>query len=153
MVLVHRQTDKRICGASTVVQNQKTVTVDGKLWSTRGDPNSHGSGGLINTTGSTVTIVGIPVIVHGPDRANPDNLCPPSGPPHCNPVTAQGATYTSCYGVPGYFQFSSGAGNSKPSQSEYELFEDEPLLTEAGETIYTESGEAIYVTDIKEEYK
>jgi uncharacterized Zn-binding protein involved in type VI secretion len=93
----HRQDDPRICGAKTTVQNQSTVTIDGKLWATRGDKNSHGQGGLINTTGSTVTIVGIPVIVHGPDNSNQDNLCPPVGEPHCNPKTADGASKTFCY--------------------------------------------------------
>lgn len=86
----HRHGDSRICGASTVVQNQSTVFVNGKLWAVKDSENSHGAGGLINTTGSSIYIEGKPVIVHGPDDAKPDNLCPQS-PPHCNPKTAQGS--------------------------------------------------------------
>jgi hypothetical protein len=90
----HRHGDPRICGATTVVTGQSTVTVDGKLWAVKGDPNSHGGGALINTTGSSVTINGIPVIVHGPDNAGGDNLL---FPPHDNPKTAGGSASVFCY--------------------------------------------------------
>ncbi len=70
----HTHGMKRVCGATTVVIGQKTVFVNGKLWAVRGDPNSHGDGQLINT-GTTVFIAGIPVIVHSPDPAVPDDLC------------------------------------------------------------------------------
>lgn len=88
MPKAHRNSDPRICGATTVVQNQSTVFVNGQLWAVRGSVNSHGSGGLINTTGDTVFIEGIPVIVHGPDDANPDLL---ELSPHDNPKTAEGS--------------------------------------------------------------
>lgn len=91
MFKVHRNGDSRTCGASTVVVGQSTVFVNGVLWAVKGDVNSHGSGGLINTSGSTVTIEGKHVIVHGPDDAAPDNLCPISGGEHCNPRTATGS--------------------------------------------------------------
>lgn len=95
MKQAHRHGDLRICRATTVVTGQSTVTVDGKLWAVKGDQNTDIGGGLINTTGSSVTINGIPVIVHGPDNAVPDLLCP--GPFHCNPKTAGGAASVFCY--------------------------------------------------------
>jgi uncharacterized Zn-binding protein involved in type VI secretion len=96
MPKAHRETDARICGATTVVNGQSTVFVNSKLWAVLGDPNTHGDGDLINTTGNTVFINGLPVIVHGPDDAQPDDLCPLS--PHCNPKTAQGSDNVYCYG-------------------------------------------------------
>jgi len=90
----HRHGDPRICGATTVVTGQSTVTVDGKLWAVKGDPNTDGGGGLINTTGSSVTINGIPVIVDGPDNADSDILLIF---PHDNPKTAGGAASVFCY--------------------------------------------------------
>lgn len=93
----HRHDDLRSCGATTVVNGQGTVTVNGKLWAVDDDPNSHGSGGLI-PSGSTVTIEGKLVIVHSADSAKPDNLCPVIGPPHCIPETAQGSSDVSAYG-------------------------------------------------------
>ena len=84
----HRHDDPRVCGATTVVQNQSTVFVNGKLWAVRGSVNSHGEGGLLNTTGDTIILNGIPIIVHGPDHANPDNL---EAPPHNDPATAGGS--------------------------------------------------------------
>jgi len=72
MPKAHRDGDARACGATTVVDNQASVWVNGKLWAVKGDPNSHSAGGLINTTGSTVYIEGIHVIVHGPDLAEVD---------------------------------------------------------------------------------
>ena len=96
MPKAHRNGDSRICGASTVVQNQSTVFVNGELWAVKGSEDNHGAGGLINTTGSTVFIEGINVIVHVPDHANPDNLCP-VGDPHCDPMTAQGSDNVFAY--------------------------------------------------------
>lgn len=93
----HRHDDLRTCGATTTVIGQGTVTVNGKLWAVDNDPNTHGSGGLI-PSGATVTIEGKLVIVHAADSAQPDNLCIPIGPPHCNPLTAQGSSDVSAYG-------------------------------------------------------
>jgi hypothetical protein len=91
----HTQTMKRVCGASTVVQNQSTVFVHGQLWAVRMSYNDHGFGGLQNTTGSSVWIEGKPVIVHGPDHAYPDALCPWDH--HCDPETAQGSDSVFAY--------------------------------------------------------
>lgn len=96
MPKAHRHGDLRTCGATTVVTNQNNVYVNGQLWAVKGDPNSHGDGGLVNTTGSTVFINGIPVIVNGPDHAVPDALCP-LAPPHCDPMTAQGSDNVFAY--------------------------------------------------------
>ena len=93
----HRHDDLRVCGATTVVVGQSTVTIAGKLWAVKDDIDSHGNGQLKNTTGSSVTIVGKPVIVHGPDEAQQDDLCPFVGEPHCNPKTQNGSTSVFCY--------------------------------------------------------
>ena len=47
MPFAHRDKDSRDCGASTIVSNQKTTKVNGKLWAVEGDPNDHGNGALI----------------------------------------------------------------------------------------------------------
>lgn len=84
MPKAHRHGDKRVCGASTVVQNQSTVFVNGKLWAVENTINDHGNGQLI-PTGHTVFVEGKPVIVHTPDHAKPDNAG------HPDPMTAQGS--------------------------------------------------------------
>jgi hypothetical protein len=71
-----------------------------KLWAVQGDPNTHGNGELIPNHANNVYVEGKLVIVHGPDHSNPDALCPPAGPPHCDPMTAQGAPSTYAYGLP-----------------------------------------------------
>lgn len=81
----HRHNDARSCGATTVVQNQSTVFVNGELWAVKDTINSHQEGGLINSTGDTVFVEGINVIVHGPDHAKPDSLG------HPDPMTAAGS--------------------------------------------------------------
>lgn len=89
-IKAHRNGDSRNCGATTVVQNQSTVFVNGRLWAVQASQNSHGAGGLI-ASGTTVFVEGKNVIVHSPDSASQDNLCPPLGGNHCNPKTAQGS--------------------------------------------------------------
>lgn len=37
----HRHGDSRMCGASTIVQGQNTVKVNGILWAVQGDPDTH----------------------------------------------------------------------------------------------------------------
>ena len=88
MPISHRNSDTRNCGATTVVEGQDFVFVDSKLWAVKGDPNSHGDGQLINSQ-SYVLINGIPVILVG-DSAQPDDLCLPIGPPHCDPLASSG---------------------------------------------------------------
>jgi hypothetical protein len=85
----HRDTDARVCGAQTTVQNQSSVYVNGLLWAVDRTTNNHGDGQLI-PTGQTVEVEGKRVIVHTPDHADPDDLCP-IPPTHCDPMTAQGS--------------------------------------------------------------
>lgn len=96
MPLAHRNGDARNCGASTVVTGQSSVLVNGRLWAVNGDPNSHGMGNLI-ASGNSVLVEGIRVIVHAPDNANPDSLCPLIGDPHCNPRTASASDDVNAY--------------------------------------------------------
>jgi uncharacterized Zn-binding protein involved in type VI secretion len=84
----HRKTDKRACGAGTVVVGQDFVFVNGKLWAVKNDPNDHGDGQLINTQ-TYVYINGKLVILVG-DPAQPDDLCPPLGGSHCAPSAVTG---------------------------------------------------------------
>lgn len=93
----HRQGDPRVCGATTVVVNQDFCYVDNELWAVEGDLDLHGDGQLIPTY-SGVYINNLPVIVHTPDQANPDDLCYFIGPPHCDPYTAGGSPETYAYG-------------------------------------------------------
>lgn len=92
----HRFDDLRACGATTIVTNQSTVYVNGKLWAVKGDPNTHGAGGLINT-GTTVFINGINVIVNTVDHAHPDGVCPVAGGAHCDPFTASASDNVFAY--------------------------------------------------------
>lgn len=71
MSKAHRNNDERACSATTIVEGQSSVYVNGKLWAVQGDPNTHGEGGLI-PSGHTVKINGKKVIVHKPDQADAD---------------------------------------------------------------------------------
>jgi len=85
MAYCHRNSDSRNCGAGTVVTGQDFVKVEGQLWAVNGDPNDHGSGGLIASC-DYISIAGKRIIVVG-NSANPDNLCPVPGGNHCNPMS------------------------------------------------------------------
>ena len=89
-IKVHRHTDARVCGATTVVQNQSTVFANSLLVAVNGDPNSHGAGGLIAAC-KNVYVESILVVNHSPDSAAADERCPPDGEPHCTPSTAAGS--------------------------------------------------------------
>ena len=79
---VHRQGDSRICGATTVAQ-QNTVRANNRWVSIDADPNTHVGGPLRATdTVGKVRVENRPVILNG-DPAGPDSLCPI--PPHCGP--------------------------------------------------------------------
>jgi hypothetical protein len=90
MPAVHRDTDARVCGATTVSGQGKSVYVNNLLWSINGDPNTDGGGSLIAATNS-VFIGGIPVCNNN-DAANPDALCPVPGGPHCAPNAVGGSS-------------------------------------------------------------
>lgn len=68
----HRHGDTRFCSATTVVEGQGTVFVNGKLWAVENDPNTHTEGRLIPVTGHTVFIGGKEVIVAIGDTATAD---------------------------------------------------------------------------------
>jgi len=85
---VHRDTDARICGASTIVQGQTNVYANNLLIAVDRDPNSHG-GGELKAANNNVFINNKLIVNHSPEDAAPDGLCPI--PPHCNPKTDQGS--------------------------------------------------------------
>ena len=87
---VHRNTDSRVCGATTTVVGQSSVYANGLLIAVDKDPNTHGGGNLLANC-NKVFINGKMVVNHTPDNADPDSLCAPIGPPHCNPYTTQGS--------------------------------------------------------------
>jgi len=84
----HRDTDARVCGASTIVVGNDDVYCNSLLVSVDRDPNSHG-GGNLNARNNQVYVHSKLVVNHSPEPASPDNLCPL--PPHCNPLTAEGS--------------------------------------------------------------
>lgn len=90
MPAIHRNTDPRSCGATTIVQGQSNVFANNLLVSVDKDPNTHG-GGNLNAANNNVYINNKLVVNHTPEDANPDGLCPPLGGDHCNPVTAGGS--------------------------------------------------------------
>lgn len=85
---IHRHSDLRICGATTVVVKQSTVYANRLLIAVHDDPNTHGGGDLISSA-NHLYVEGIRVVNHTADNAKPDGLCPIS--PHCNPQTAEGS--------------------------------------------------------------
>lgn len=91
MPAVHRDRDRRACGAVTTVTGQGDVYINNKLVSVYNDPNTHGGGGLnasINT--GTIFINYKKMVVQG-SSARGDNLCPPVGGAHCNPASTSGS--------------------------------------------------------------
>ena len=87
---IHRHSDSRACGATTVVAGNSTVYANGLLVSVNEDPNDHGGGALIAAS-KKVFVHSKLVVNHSPDSANPDALCPPLAGAHCAPDTASGS--------------------------------------------------------------
>lgn len=70
----HRHDDRRYCLATTIVEGQTNVRVNGKLWAVENDPDSHGLGLLEPIYGAlNVRINGKKVICAHGDRGGPDN--------------------------------------------------------------------------------
>lgn len=92
MPAVHRDTDPRTCGATTIVSGQSHVYANGLLISVDGDNNSHG-GGALNAGSKNVYINGKAVVNDSPDSAAADGLCPTLGGAHCGPSTAGGSPH------------------------------------------------------------
>lgn len=90
MPAIHRFTDPRACGASTIVVGQNTVYANMLLVSVDQDPNTHGAGNLIAAC-REVYAEGIKVVNHTPENALPDALCPSAGGAHCAPITTGGS--------------------------------------------------------------
>jgi hypothetical protein len=90
MPSIHRHSDPRKCGASTIAAGQGTVFANGLLVSVNGDPNTHGGGNLYASC-NEVYCEGILTVNHSPDSAAPDALCIPIGGAHCAPATAGGS--------------------------------------------------------------
>lgn len=81
---VHRNTDKRSCGASTIVRGNSTVFVNNLLCAVKGDPNTHGRGDLLATVNpGTVFVENKELVVQG-SSARPDTI-------HSNPRSADGS--------------------------------------------------------------
>lgn len=94
----HRHGDGRICDATTKVEGQDSVFVNGRLWAVTGDPNTHEKGELVASPDSSVLIGGIPVVTHSPTGALPDKSCDTLGGAHCAPLTSSGSGDVSAYG-------------------------------------------------------
>jgi hypothetical protein len=90
MPAIHRNTDPRSCGATTIVVGQENVFSNDLLVSVNGDPNSHG-GGELAAANNNVFVNNKLVVNNTPEAAAPDNLCPPLGGDHCSPVTSGGS--------------------------------------------------------------
>lgn len=99
---VHRNTDTRVCGATTTVIGQSTVFVNNLLASVKGDTNTHSGGELQATVNDGTVFVNSKLLVLKGSSASPDSLCIPLGPPHCNPKS-EGASPNvfACGGGPG----------------------------------------------------
>ena len=89
MPAVHRDTDLRVCGATTISSQTKNVYVNSLLWSINGDLNSDGAGSLFAGT-NNVFIGGI-AVCNNNDTAAPDSLCSTVGGTHCAPDASQGS--------------------------------------------------------------
>ena len=73
MPAIHRHTDARACGATTIVSGQGTVYANSLLVSVNGDVNSHGAGALV--AGSDNVFAGGKAVVNNtPDLAATDSL-------------------------------------------------------------------------------
>jgi len=96
MADIHRDTDPRVCGATTTVAGNTDVYANNLLVSVDADPNSHGDGALIAHS-NEVYADNILTVNHTPDTANADSLCPV--PPHCGPDT-DGGSPDVCTGDP-----------------------------------------------------
>ena len=90
MPAIHRHSDARSCGATTVVTGQGDVYSNGLLVSVNADPNSHGAGAL-SAASDAVYVNSKLVVNHSPDSAAADSLCPPEAGAHCAPSTAAGS--------------------------------------------------------------
>ena len=86
---IHRHSDLRICGHTTVVTGQDNVYANNLLVSVDQDPNTGGAGNLDASGTKNVYVNNKLVVNHSADPAAPDGSCP--GGSHCGPSTAEGS--------------------------------------------------------------
>lgn len=111
MPAIHRHSDARTCGATTVVVGNNTVYSNNILNSVYGDPNTHGGGALLATVNpGTVFIHNLEMVVVG-SEANCDALL------HCGGADASAA------GSPNVFAFDGDDGTEGNEMA----CENEPL--------------------------
>ena len=75
---IHRHSDARVCGATTVVSGNTTVFANDLLVSVDGDPNSHG--GALSAGSNHMYCHSTLVVNNTPDPAAPDLLGHPLPP-------------------------------------------------------------------------
>lgn len=130
---VHRHSDARVCGATTIVSGQSNVYVNNLLASVLGDANTHGNGKLTATINdSTVYINNLKVVLKG-SAATPDLKAPPFGPPHVNPkaVGASGDVFACGGGSGGSYAGSPNEAMADPTGAN--LYPDPNAQTVAGD--------------------
>ena len=93
---VHRETDLRVCGCSTIVVGQSTVFANNLLIAVMYDPDSCGGGALnASINPGTIFIENLELVVVG-STACPDGCCPSDS--HCNPMSATGSPDVFAFG-------------------------------------------------------
>jgi hypothetical protein len=75
---IHRNTDKRSCGAQTIAIGQSTVFINGLLASVEGDPNTHKKGELLATMNDGSIFINNKKVVMKGSASKPDLLHPKS---------------------------------------------------------------------------
>jgi len=111
MPAIHRHSDARTCGATTIVVGNKTVYSNNLLNSVLGDPNTHANGELLATVNpGTVFIHNLEMVVVG-SEAQCDRLL------HC------GGADASAVGSPNVFAFDGDDG----TEGDEMACENEPL--------------------------
>jgi hypothetical protein len=71
---IHRNTDKRSCGAQTIAIGQSTVFINGLLASVEGDPNTHKKGELLATMNDGSIFINNKKVVMKGSASKPDLL-------------------------------------------------------------------------------
>lgn len=102
---VHRNHDKRRCGASTIVTGQINVFVNGLLASVQDDPNTHGNGELnASVNDGTIFVNNKKLVLLGSSAKNDRHVhfSHPTG--HPNPFAASGSPNVFASGGPPFVE-------------------------------------------------
>ena len=86
MAEIHRNNDKRMCGATTIVTGQSTVYLNGELISVEGDQCTHGNGELKADTNTGKLWINGKKVVYNGSNAYPDRFG------HLNPSASSGSS-------------------------------------------------------------